>query len=299
MAENNSMLPKKAVFFEGCTMARRMVGYRFACRFLLEKYGIEYAVLDKAECCGAPAKRAGDWEVGHKQLTKALHLVLKEGCDTIITGCPGCGAQLKGHEAHEMGIKVYHMVEILHMLAKEGKLIRPGEMRDYGKMLSTAHFPCHLNRGMGADCENLHPDVLTAFPNIDYVRMEGAEKCCGAGGGVRASQLELATAIVDRKLKNAKECGADLLIASCPFCELHINTRQKELEMGLRVIALPSFVAVSFKDFGDAVDDLMERSKEYAAKEAAKEAAKKKAAEKKAAKKEGGEAKKKAAKKEA
>ncbi|MDY6865812.1 MAG: heterodisulfide reductase-related iron-sulfur binding cluster [Halobacteriota archaeon] len=248
------MIPNKAIFFEGCTMSRRMVGLRFATRFLLDKYGIEWEVLPNIGCCGAPVMRSGDYELGIKQRDKVFKATLRAGHDTIITACPGCGSMLK--EAGEKeGIEVLHIDELLEALAKEGKLYRPGEMRDFN-MTATAHFPCHMNRGMKIDCDELFPAVLSAFPNMKYVRMEGAEKCCGAGGGVRASQVDLAYKIAEKKVKNAVDSNADVLIATCPFCELHLNDSQKKFGANLAVVALPMFVALSFYDFEDAVKEL-------------------------------------------
>ncbi len=238
-----------AIFFEGCTMSRRMVALRFATRFLLEKYEISYDVLPRVGCCGAPVMRSGNYKLGIKSRDKVLHATLRSGADTIITACPGCGSMLK-EGGEEMGIEVVHIDEILFALAKEGKLYDPEKMKDFGKV-ATAHFPCHMNRGMGIDCDELFSTVISAFPKMKYVHMEGAENCCGAGGGVRASQVDLAYKIAENKVKSAKECEADLLIATCPFCELHLDDSQKKYNMGLAVMALPMFVALSFNDFED------------------------------------------------
>ena len=243
-----------AIFFEGCTMSRRMVALRFATRFLLDKYEISYEVLPRVGCCGAPVMRSGDYELGMKTRDKVLLSTLRSGTHMIITACPGCGSMLK-EGGEEMGIEVVHIDEVLYALAKEGKLYNPEKMRDF-EMVATAHFPCHMNRGMGLDCDELFSTVISAFPKMKYVHMEGAEKCCGAGGGVRASQVDLAYKIAEEKVKNAKECEADLLIATCPFCELHLNDSQKKFNMNLAVMPLPMFVALSFYDFEEAAKSI-------------------------------------------
>ena len=245
-----------AIFFEGCTMSRRMVALRFATRFLLDKYEISYEVLPRVGCCGAPVMRSGNYELGIKTRDKVLRSTLRSGNHLVITACPGCGSMLK-EGGEEMGIEVVHIDQVLYALAKEGKLYNPEKMRDF-EMVATAHFPCHMNRGMGIDCDELFSTVVSAFPKMKYVHMEGAEKCCGAGGGVRASQVDLAYKIAEEKVKNAKECEADLLIATCPFCELHLNDSQKKFNMNLAVMPLPMFVSLSFYDFEEAAKSIGE-----------------------------------------
>ncbi|MDY6966576.1 MAG: heterodisulfide reductase-related iron-sulfur binding cluster [Halobacteriota archaeon] len=248
------MVPEKAIFFEGCTMSRRMVGLRFATRFLLDKYGIKWETLPQIGCCGAPVMRSGNYKLGIEQRDKVIRATLRSNNDVIITACPGCGSMLK-EGAEKDGIEVLHIDEVLYALAKEGRLYDKDKMRDF-KMIATAHFPCHMNRGMNIDCDDLFPTVISAFPNMKYVRMKDAERCCGAGGGVRASQVDLAYDIADKKVENAKESGADVLIATCPFCELHLNDSQKKFGADLAVVPLPMFVALSFYDFEDAVKEL-------------------------------------------
>ena len=43
----------EVVLFEGCVMTRRMVGSRYTTRFILDKYGFDYHMLDNEACCGA------------------------------------------------------------------------------------------------------------------------------------------------------------------------------------------------------------------------------------------------------
>lgn len=249
-------LSDKVVFFEGCTMSRRLIGMRFAARFLLDKYGIDWITLPDEECCGSPIMRSGDFALGERLRDKTLRATLRTGRHVIVTACPGCGSTLKCSEAEEMGIRVHHVTEVLQELAKKGILYRPDEMRDFS-IVTTSHFPCHMHRGMSIDCGEVDADILGAYPNIEYIRMKDADECCGAGGGVRASQLSLANQIADKKLKNMLDSDADMLFASCPFCELHLHRRQKEKELNIPVIALPTFVALSFYDFGDVLNDLM------------------------------------------
>ncbi len=209
--------------FEGCTMSRRQVGSRFATVFLLDKDGFDFELLDKEKCCGSPVRRSGDEELANELRDYNLLQTTKQGLKKMVTACPGCGSQLKSEKSEHLGIEVHHFIEILYDLAKNGELYQPKQMHKPPELKVTAHFPCHLDRGMGIFGHELYRTIVEAIPGWKYIEMEEADKCCGAGGGVRASQKELSYEIRKRKIKFTRKTGAKICMAPCPFCELQID----------------------------------------------------------------------------
>lgn len=245
------------VLFEGCVMSRRMAGSRFTTRFVLDKYGFDYVTLDDERCCGAPIMRSGAEDLSIECRVYNLDLVKKAGLDQIVTGCAGCGSQLKSEESEKMGIHVYHLIEVLYDLAKNGELYLKDHMREIPKLKVAVHFPCHIHRGMLIDCGKAHEAVIKAFPNLEYVELSEPDRCCGAGGGVRASQKELSYTIRKKKLDDIQGTGADIVIAACPFCELQIDEGlRQETKSGIRSITPQSLIAMFFKDVGQEVANL-------------------------------------------
>jgi Fe-S oxidoreductase len=231
-----------------------MIGSRFAMRYILDKYNFDYISLDKEKCCGSPVRRSGGYENSDELRDYNLDLVLKEGADTMVMGCPGCGSQLKSEEAEHMGIKVYHYVELLYDLAVNNELYQPDHMRELKHLKISAHFPCHLFRGMNIECGVLHSKIVEAFPKWEYIELPSADECCGAGGGVRASQKPLSFQIRARKLENVMESGADIILAACPFCELQIDEGLREAEnISARAITPQALIMMQFKDLAAEV----------------------------------------------
>ncbi len=251
-------IPDKVVLFEGCVTSRRMHIIRFALRFLLDKFGIDYIILDNEQCCGSPISRAGDVDLAKRQLLHNLREVEKTGRNVIVTACPGCGSTLRSEEAEKRGIKVIHIMEIFMKLAEEGRLFNDENVRPINARV-TAHFPCHLLRGMGVDLFQGFRKVLEQIPGIEYVELEEANACCGAGGGVRATQIDLAKKIRERKLDFIVESEADLVVTTCPFCELHIGEGLKEEEIPKNIISLPTLIALAYPDFKDKIDEIVRR----------------------------------------
>jgi len=247
----------KFVLFEGCVMSRRMAGSRYTTLFVLDKYGFDYIIMEEERCCGAPIMRSGEEEVSKECRMYNLDLVKKAGLNQIVTGCAGCGSQLKSEEAEKMGIHVYHLVEVLYDLAKNGELYLKDHMRPIPKLKVTVHFPCHIHRGMLIDCGKAHEAIIKAFPNLEYVEMKEPQRCCGAGGAVRASQKQLSYEIRKRKLEDIEGTDADIVIAACPFCELQIDEGLRQEGMSdTRSITPQSMIAMFFKDIGQEVAKL-------------------------------------------
>lgn len=230
-------------------MSRRMIGSRFATQYLLDKYNFNYIIMEKEKCCGSPVRRSGGYESSDELRNYNLDMVLKEGVKSIVTACPGCGSQLKTPEAKELGIDVYHFVEVLYDLAVNNELYQPRLMRELKPLKISAHFPCHLHRGMGIDCEIAHKRIVEAFPKWEWVQLTNADECCGAGGGVRASQKPLSFQIRERKLENIMDSGVDIVLAACPFCELQIDEGLRESgEAKARGITPQALIMMQFKD---------------------------------------------------
>jgi len=247
----------KFVLYEGCTMPRRMVGSRYTTRYVLDKFNFDYITLDNARCCGAPVMRSGGEDISIECRVYNLDLVKKAGVDQIVSGCPGCGSQLKSEESEKMGLHVYHLIEVLYDLAKNGEVYQKGHMRPIPKLKVTAHYPCHMHRGMLIDAQKIHETIVNAFPNLEYVEMEDPDRCCGAGGGVRASQKELSYKIRGRKTDCIIDTEANIVLAACPFCELQIDEGLRaDDRTKARAITPQSMIAMFFKDIGQEVAKL-------------------------------------------
>jgi fumarate reductase (CoM/CoB) subunit B len=48
--------------------------------------------------------------------------------------------------------------------------------------------------------------------------MRQADRCCGAGGGVRAGIRDFSRVIASRKAQWIKDTQADAVVSPCPFC---------------------------------------------------------------------------------
>ena len=87
----------------------------------------------------------------------------------------------------------------------------------------TYHDPCHLGRGMGSfdTTRNLLKGLESAFVEMDHHHQESL--CCGAGGGVRGFFPKFSRDIARRRVKEAEEIKADVLLTDCLSCKHNLK----------------------------------------------------------------------------
>jgi len=67
----------------------------------------------------------------------------------------------------------------------------------------------------------------------ESVKYKDKNICCGAGGGVRGSQIAVSIDIAKEKLDNLIEAKADCIVNVCSFCHLQYETAQVQLNKEL------------------------------------------------------------------
>jgi heterodisulfide reductase subunit D len=218
-------IPQSAetVLFVGCNSSYRRPEIAKATAKILKRAGVEFAILPDEWCCGSPLLRNGNVNLAEEMIQHNVELLKGKNVKRLVTPCAegymGIGRDWPRF-AGELPFKVMHISELLAELIA-GRKIR------FTKPINakvTYHDPCHLGREMGIYDEPRA--VLKAIPGIELVEMyptQHAAWCCGAGGGVKVSNPELALDIGAEKIPLIKETGASVLASACPFCKTHFT----------------------------------------------------------------------------
>ncbi|MHA1833058.1 MAG: CoB--CoM heterodisulfide reductase subunit B [Candidatus Baldrarchaeia archaeon] len=267
----------KYAFFLGCIAPLRYPGLEAATKKVMQHFGIELLDLNGASCCPAPGV-FGSFDLWNWLVIAARNLSLGEslGAD-LTTICNGCYATLQEawHILKEDPGKRRSVNEVLSKVnrtynAKTGiKHIIEVFTNDIGidKIKSSVKNPLEgLKVAIHYGCHFLKPRKIRGHgssekPHIleDIVKALGAEPiyykekllCCGAGGGVRAGNLDTALEITARKLKSVKEAGADCILHPCSFCHFQFDRGQVELrerkglEFNIPVIHLVQLIGLA------------------------------------------------------
>ncbi|MFB0508427.1 MAG: FAD-binding and (Fe-S)-binding domain-containing protein [Thermodesulfobacteriota bacterium] len=213
---------------------------------IMDKAGIDYATMGNEEhCCGYLAYLVGaphfkdSMEINLKRLSKF-------NPKTIVTTCAGCYRTFKQiYPRHsDFNIEVLHAVEYFDRLISEGKL----HFKDafFGKV--AYHDPCDIGRHM----EIYEPprNILKHIPGLELVEFKqnrNLADCCGGGGGMKGYDNALSSALAYRRITEAVDIGADMVISACPACKsnLHVAAARlrKENKAKIKVMDITEVMA--------------------------------------------------------
>jgi len=216
---------------------------------ILNKVGIDYAILGKEEACtGDPARRAGNEFLFQMMAYQNIQILNGYGIKKIVTTCPHCFNTLK-NEYPELGgnYEVIHHTTLLQQLINEGKIVlkEGGEFK--GKKISF-HDSCYLGRA-----NNIYEaprEILQAL-DADLVEMKRCRSnglCCGAGGAQMFKEDESGTTRINyERTDEALETGAKIIASACPFCNTMMTDgiKNKEKEDDVKVMDIAELVAAS------------------------------------------------------
>ena len=240
-------IPRTAdtVLFVGCNAAYRNQEIALSSAKILRGTGIEYAILPEEWCCGSPLLRAGNLDTAEKMVRHNVELLKEKKVRRLVTACAD-GYMAISRDwprfAGALPFEVLHISQLLARLISDRKL----KLKHRIDSRVTYHDPCHLGRVMGVYDEPRA--VLSAIPGVKLVETyptKHAAWCCGAGGGVRGTNPELALAIGAAKVPLIKETGATVLASSCPFCKAHFIDVLREAKEPIEVKDITELVAES------------------------------------------------------
>lgn len=107
----------------------------------------------------------------------------------------------------------------------------------------TFHDSCHMGRALGVYEEPRQ--LIQAVPGVDFREMEynrDKAHCCGSVLSL-IGEPPVAYELGAIRLNEAKEAGADTVLAVCPCCQFQLRVSNDRKQMGVKVRDLASFVA--------------------------------------------------------
>ncbi len=224
----------KSLYYAGCTfsLSPDITSVPTAAVKLLMKAGVDFSLLGKDElCCGSTALRLGDRKL-FEELSKENAKKLA-GYEQVVTSCAGCFKTMTQDYPSEEGSPiVIHLSQLLSELIDSGRL-KPHTL----KAKVTYHDPCHLGRH--SKVYDPPRKVISSIPGVELVEMKNSRehsRCCGAGAGVKTANPQISLEIAKRRLAEAMETGAEILVSSCPFCEQNLKEAADSLGSMMKVM---------------------------------------------------------------
>ncbi len=194
---------------------------------LLNRVGIAPIVSNAERCCGADLLLAGDLASFRRLAELNVETIRAGGARKVIFTCAECYNAFKNEYPAFVGQLPFEMMHLTELLADKmagGDLTLeplPGRV--------TYHDPCRLGRYLKV----YEPprQVLAGVPGLELVEMEDNREramCCGSTAWVNCSGCS--KLIQQEKLRQARETGAQVMLTTCPKCQIHLACAARDLE---------------------------------------------------------------------
>jgi L-lactate dehydrogenase complex protein LldE len=205
---------------------------------LLERLGCEIDFPTSQVCCGQPAYNSGYVEKSKgsmKNMIKAF-----EHAEYVVTPSGSCAYMFKEYphifkgdpeweqKAQNLADKTYELTDFIVNVLK----IENVGARLKGK--ATYHTSCHMTRLLGVKDAPIR--LLKNVEGLEYVELPGKERCCGFGGTFSVKMGNISGEMVDEKVRNIEETGADILVGADAGCLINIGGRISRTGKPIRVM---------------------------------------------------------------
>jgi L-lactate dehydrogenase complex protein LldE len=199
----------------------------FATVALLEKLGLTVEVPEGQTCCGQPAFNSGAWDDARAM---ARHLIDVLGDDDVPVVVPSgsCGDMVIHQAQHLLEHDERYAARARALAARTHELtafiVDVMGVTDLGARTSARvayHAACHGLRGLGVATQPMA--LLDAATGGTRCALAEAETCCGFGGLFAVKLDGVSGSLLDRKIANIEQSGADTLVATDVSCLMHIG----------------------------------------------------------------------------
>jgi len=230
--------------FPGCAFEFFFAGIGKDVVLALTEAGFEVVYSDALTCCGLAVHSAGDLETA--ALMARHNIEILSGFDYIVTGCATCGSAFKNYEnwfpkddpyrakARDFSRRVEDLSEFL---IKQEFVPRS---KSASPVTVTYHDPCHLRWHQGINDDPR--EILNSIDGVNYVEMEGADKCCGLGGSFGITHRDISLAVLDKKMESIKKTGAEVVVTSCPGCMIQLTGGVRRHRLSIDVMHISQLI---------------------------------------------------------
>ncbi len=197
-------------------------------------------------CCGQPA-----FNTGHRKAARiaAKHFIeIFENAEWIVCPSGSCVHMVKHHypdlfeddiawleRAKKVGQRTFELSQFLVDIL---------EIEDVGasyKGKITYHDSCHLLRGLGVSDQPRR--LIQHLKQAEFIEMNDPDRCCGFGGTFSIKYPDISTAMVDDKIRNIIESGADTVTGCDISCLMNIQGRLSRMESPIKVLHIAELLA--------------------------------------------------------
>ncbi len=196
---------------------------------LLNFFKVKPRISGEERCCGHDLLWSGDMANFLRLAKLNVKLIQDMGVEEVITSCPECYRTLAVDydiNGVRTGFKVTHLYEFLEReIDKEGVTFHPLDRK------ITYQDSCRLNRF--EDQRSLPRKLIHRLNYADFTEMKDsglAALCCGNCAWTRCDTYSKALQV--KRIRQAHDIGSDLMVTSCPKCQIHLRCAMEDPFLG-------------------------------------------------------------------
>lgn len=194
---------------------------------VLERLGLTVEYPEGQTCCGQPAFNGGAWGDARAMARHTLD-VLSRSPAPIVAPSGSCADMFVHHypelfaddpkygpPAKEIASRTYEFSQFIV------EVMGVADLGVHFEGRVVYHPSCHLLRGLGVD--EAPRKLLANIKGLEVADLPGATECCGFGGLFAVKMSGISGAMLDRKLDNIENTGAQCVIGCDASCLLNIG----------------------------------------------------------------------------
>jgi Fe-S oxidoreductase len=177
--------------------------------------GVDFTLID--EVCSEAVKGDIGSSPNPEKLRNNIEKIKKAGGREVLFLCPTC---LKTFLEYDREVPTdLTFGTLLSYLSQHFSFTSP----EGDPVTITYHDPCHLGRGLGSfdGARGLLKDIKGNVVEMEHHHKDSL--CCGAGGGIRGFYPKFSRDIGRKRVKEAEEVKADVLLTDCLSCRHNLK----------------------------------------------------------------------------
>lgn len=214
-------------FLAGCIASLAFARLNEATVRVLARNGCEVVIPAGQGCCGALQVHSGLRERARELALRNIRVFEDGGFDAIVTNAAGCGSVLKEYP------QLFEQEQQAHYTAAQAFSRR---MRDVTEFLDEIGLNSNFGRlerrvTYQDSCHLLHAqrirsaprNLMAHVPGINLIELKESEICCGSAGIYNVLHPEMASRLLQSKMKRVDESEADWIVTANPGCLLQLS----------------------------------------------------------------------------
>jgi heterodisulfide reductase subunit B len=256
-------------YYPGCTLHSTAAEYDQTIRTTANVLDLELVEPPGWICCGSSPAHTVDHILATVLPMRTLATVEQMGLATVTAPCSACFGRMKAAAhtvannramaqevetqlgyAYQGNVTVQHLLDTLVDRVGLAK-IEANVKKPLAKLRVACYYGCLLTRPpkitQAEHPENpMKMDNLMAALGAEPVNWSYKTDCCG--GTLGLTQTPLALAMTQKILRNARDCGADVIAAACPLCHVNLDARQSHIgsDFQMPVLYITQLMALAF-----------------------------------------------------